>query len=101
MAPRFGDGLGLHRVRKKGLSRLQRLATLAITGAMRTVATAGMDTPLPVMTAVKAPVGFYGLICSQQWKHKFQSCYRKCRNMKQEPVLQIGANMAIPHASHG
>jgi len=82
------------------LSRLQILATLAITGAMRTAATAGMDTPLPVVTAVAALVGFYGLMCSQQLKHKFQSCYRKCRNMKHEPVLQIGVDMAIPPYSY-
>jgi hypothetical protein len=43
---RVCGGLGLRKVRRAGLSRLQRLATQAITLTMRTAATAVMDTPL-------------------------------------------------------
>ena len=58
------------------LSRLQRLACLATTGAVRTTPTATLEVllglpPLHVMTEAEAQAGIYRLKCSQQWKPKF------------------------------
>ena len=57
------------------LSKLQRLACMAITGAMRMAPTAAMYVllglhPLQVMTEVENQAGIYRPMCSQKWKPK-------------------------------
>jgi hypothetical protein len=57
------------------LSKIQRLACLAITGAMKTTPTAAMEVllglpPLRVKIEAEAQAGIYRLMCDQQWKPK-------------------------------
>jgi len=57
------------------LSKLQRLACLAITGAMKTTPTAAIEvllrlSPLHVMTEAEALAGICRLMCNKQWRPK-------------------------------
>jgi hypothetical protein len=62
-------------VSRTELSKIQRLACLAITGEMKMTPTAAMEVllglpPLHVMTEAEAQAGIYMLMCNQQWKSK-------------------------------
>jgi hypothetical protein len=62
-------------VSKIRLSKLQRLACLAITGAMKTTPTAATEVllglpPLHVMIAAQALAGIYRLMRNKQWRPK-------------------------------
>jgi len=62
-------------VSRMELSNLQRLACLAITGAMKTTPTAAIQVilglpPLHVMTEAEALTGIYRLMCNKQWTPK-------------------------------
>jgi hypothetical protein len=64
-----------YNVSRTGLSKLQRLACLAITGAMKMTPTAAMEVflglpPLHVMTEAEVQAGIYRLMCTQQWRSK-------------------------------
>jgi len=64
MAPWFG-GQGKIQISRMELNKLQRLACLAITWAMRTTPTAPMGLPpLRVTTEVKAKAAIYRLMCN-------------------------------------
>jgi hypothetical protein len=60
-----------YNVSRTELSKLQRLACLAVTGAMKTILTATMEVllglpPLHVTTEAEAQAGFYRLMCNHQ-----------------------------------
>jgi hypothetical protein len=77
------------------LSKLQRLACLAITGAIKMAQTAAMEIllGLPPLHG-----GIYRLMCSQQWKPKSTNLghAKKCIDREQEPTLQIGTDRMTP-----
>jgi hypothetical protein len=57
------------------LSKLQRVACLGITGAIKTTPTAAMEVllglpPLYLQVEAEAMIGSYRLSCNQQWKPK-------------------------------
>jgi hypothetical protein len=57
------------------LSKLQRLACLGITGAMKTAPTAAIEVllglpPLHLAMEAEAQAGIYRLSCNEQWKPK-------------------------------
>jgi hypothetical protein len=57
------------------LSKLQRMACLGITGAIRTAPTAAFEVPLGLpplhlLLEAEARAGIYRLHCSEQWKPK-------------------------------
>jgi hypothetical protein len=86
------------------LSKLQRMACLGITGAMRTVPTSAMEAllgnpppQLHLQVEVEARVGNYRLRCNHQWKPKsegFGHAYM-IQDMEKEPILQMGADKMI------
>jgi len=87
------------------LSRLHRLACVAITGAKKMAPTAAADILLGlpllnVMTEAKAQAGICRLMCSQQWKPKFTNFRqaRKCWDMEHELILQMRTERMIPQA---
>jgi hypothetical protein len=56
-------------------SKLQRMACLGITGAMRTAPSAAMEVllglpPLQLYVETEAKIGNYRLRCNKQWKPK-------------------------------
>jgi hypothetical protein len=59
------------RVNETKLTKLQRLAYLAVTGASRIARTAVVEVllgiPHQVMNEVEAQAGIYRIMCSQQW----------------------------------
>jgi hypothetical protein len=59
------------------LSKLQRMACLGITGAMKTAPTAAMEVllglHLHLQVEAEAKVENYGLRCNDQWKPKSES----------------------------
>jgi hypothetical protein len=62
-------------VSRMELSKLQRLAYLAITGAMKTTPTAATEVllglpPLHIMIEAQALAGIYRLMCKEQWRPK-------------------------------
>jgi hypothetical protein len=62
-------------VSRTELSKIQRLACLAITGGMKATPTAAMEVllglpPLHVMIEAEAQARIYRLMCDQQWKPK-------------------------------
>jgi hypothetical protein len=64
-----------YNVSRTELSKIQRSACLAITGAMKMTPTAAMGVllglpPLHVMIEAEAQSGIYRLMCNQQWKPK-------------------------------
>jgi len=71
-----------YNVSRMELSKLQRLACMTITGAMRIAPAAAITVllglpPLHEMTELETQAGIYRLMCSQQWKsaiHKFWTC---------------------------
>jgi hypothetical protein len=57
------------------LSKLQRVACLGITGAIKTTPTAAMEVllglpPLHLQVEAEAMIGSYRLSCNEQWKPK-------------------------------
>jgi hypothetical protein len=83
--------------------QLQRLACLAITGAMKTTPTAAMEVllglpPLHVVIEAAAQAGIYRLMCNQQWRPKSTNYghAKKARDMEQEPILLMGTDRMIP-----
>jgi hypothetical protein len=90
-------------VSKIELSKIQRLACLAITGAMKMTPTTAMEVllglpPLHVMTEAEAQAGIYRLMCNQQWKPKSTNFghTKKSWNMEHEPILQMGSDKLLP-----
>jgi hypothetical protein len=92
-----------YNVSRTELSKMQRLACLAITGAMKMTPTAAMEVllglhPLHVMTEAEAKAGIYRLICNQQWKPKSTNFghTKKSRDMQHEPILEMGSDRMLP-----
>jgi hypothetical protein len=85
------------------LSKLQRMACLGITGAMRTAPTAAMEVllglpPVHLQVEAKAKIGNYRLRCNKQWKPKTEGFGHAdiTQNMEKEPILQMGSDKMIP-----
>jgi hypothetical protein len=85
------------------LNKLQRLACLAITGAMKTTLTAAVEfllrlPPLHVIMEAEAQAGRYRLMCNQQWRSTCMNYghTKKSWDMKQEPILLMGTDKMIP-----
>jgi len=92
-----------YKVSKVEISRLQRLATLAIIETMRMAPTVAMEVllglpPLHVMTEADAPVGIYRLMCIQQWRLTSTNFGHagKSQDMGHEPILQMGNDRMQP-----
>jgi hypothetical protein len=82
------------------LSKLQRMACLGITAAMRTTATEvllGLP-PLPLYMETEGKAGNYRLHCNDQWKLKSEGSGHAymTQDMKKEPILQMGSHKMIP-----
>jgi hypothetical protein len=76
------------------LSKLQRMACLGITGAMRTAPTAAMEVHLglpPLHLQVEAKA-------NDQWKSKSEGFGRAymTQDMSKEPTVQMGSDKMIP-----
>jgi hypothetical protein len=88
---------------KAELSKLQRMACLGITGAIRTVPTTAIEVllglpPLHLQLEAEARAGIYRLHCGEQWKPKskgFGHVYMT-QDMEKEPILQMGTDKMIP-----
>lgn len=92
-----------YKVSKVELSRLQKLATLALTETMRMAPTVAMQVllglhPLHVMIEPDAPVGIYRLLCTQQWRRTSTNFGHagKSQDMEHEPILQMGHDRMRP-----
>jgi len=86
-----------YNVNRTEFSQLQRVACLAITGAMKMTPTAVIEVLLGVpllhvMIEVEAQVGICRLMCTQQWSHKSTNFghTRRSRDMEHKPLLQWG-----------
>jgi hypothetical protein len=85
------------------LSKLQRVACLGITGAIKTAPTAVMEVllglpPLHLQVEVEAMIGNDRLRCNEKWKPKsdgFRHAYM-ARDMEKEPILLMGSDKMIP-----
>jgi hypothetical protein len=95
---KYGSMVWWQRVRynvsKTELSKLQRLACLAITGAIHMTPTAGMEVllglqPLHVATEAGAQPGAYRLMCTQQWRLNLITSVtpQKSQHMEHKPIL--------------
>jgi hypothetical protein len=79
------------------------MASLGITGAMRTAPTAAMEVllglpPLRLQVEAEARIGNYRLHCNGQWKPKsegFGHAYMT-RDIETEPILQLGTDKMVP-----
>jgi hypothetical protein len=85
------------------LSKLQRMACLGITGAIRTAPTAAIEvllglSPLHLQLEVEARAGIYRLHCSEQWRPKSKGCghAQMTQDMEKEPILHMGTDRMIP-----
>jgi hypothetical protein len=83
-----------YNVSRTELSKIKRLACLAITEAMKTTPTAATEVlqglpPLRVMIEAKTQAGIYRLMCNQQWNPKSTKFghTKKSRDMKHEPIV--------------
>jgi hypothetical protein len=92
-----------YNVRRMELNKLQRLACLAITGAMKTTPTAAMEVllglpPLHVVIEAVAQAGIYRLICNQQWRPRSTNYghAKKSWDMEQESIHLMGTDRMIP-----
>jgi ribonuclease HI len=90
-------------VNRMELCKLQRLACLAIMGAMKTTPTAAMEVllgllPLHVIINVEAQAGIYRLMCNQQWRPRSTNYgqARKSWDREQEPLLLMGTDRMTP-----
>jgi hypothetical protein len=87
------------KTRRTELSKLQRLAYLGTTGAMKTAPTAAIEVllGLPSLHLQLEPMAkarIYRLCYSKQWKTKskgYGHAYMS-QDMKEEPILQMGAD---------
>jgi hypothetical protein len=85
------------------LSKLQRVACLGITGAMRTAPTAAVEVllglpPLHLRVEAEAKIDNYRLRCNGQWKPKsegFGHAYMT-RDIDTEPILQMRTDKMVP-----
>jgi hypothetical protein len=81
------------------LSKLQRVACLGITGAIKTAPTAAMEVlfglpPLNLQVEAEAMIESFRLRCNEQWKPKsegFGHAYM-ARDMEKEHILQMGSD---------
>jgi hypothetical protein len=95
-----------YNVSRRKLSKLQKLACLAITGVMKATPTAATDIlglpPLHVMIEEEAQVGIYRLICIKQWRPKSTnfSNTEKSSGMEHEPILQMGSDRMLPRCAY-
>jgi hypothetical protein len=85
------------KVSRTELSKLQRLASLAIKWVMKMTPTAAMEVllglpPLHVMIETEALAGIYRLMFNQQWKSKSTNFghTKKSQDMKHELILMMG-----------
>jgi hypothetical protein len=96
-----------YNVSRTELSKIKRLACLAITGAMKTTPTAAMEVllglpPLHVMIKTEAQAGIYRLMCNQQWKPKSTNFgqTKKSWDMEHEPILQVESDRMLPRYAY-
>jgi hypothetical protein len=81
-----------YRTSRAELRKLQKMACLGITGAIRTAPAAAIEVlleppPLHLQMEAEARVGIYRLLCSEQWKPKskgFGHAYMT-QDMKRKP----------------
>jgi hypothetical protein len=92
-----------YNVSKMELNKLQRIACLATTGAMKTTPTTAIElllghTPLHVTMEAEAQPGIYRLMSNQQWRPRFTNYghAKKSRDMEQEPILPMGTDRMTP-----
>jgi hypothetical protein len=85
---------GINKTSRAKMSKLQRLACLGITDAIRTTPTAAVDVPLglpPLWLKMKAEaqVGNYALMCSEEWKPRsiWYGHVKEVWGMMKEPIL--------------
>jgi hypothetical protein len=83
-------------------SKLQKMACLGITAAMRTAPTAAIEVllglpPLQLQVRAEAKAGNYRLCCNDQQKPKSKDFGRAymTQDMKKEPILQKGSDKMI------
>jgi hypothetical protein len=91
-----------YRTSRAELSKLQRVACLAITGAIRTAPTAAIEVllglpPLHLQLEAEARAGIYRLHCSEQWKPKSKGFgnAHMTQDMEKEPILQMESDNMI------
>jgi hypothetical protein len=96
-----------YNVSRTELSKIQRLACLAITGAMKMTPTAAMEVilglhPLHVMIEAETQAGIYRLMHNQQWKPKSTNFghTKISRDMEHEPILQTGSDSMLPRYAY-
>jgi hypothetical protein len=90
------------------LSKLQRLACLGVTGAMRTAPTAAIEVflglpPLHLKIAAEARAGIYRLGCNEQWRPKslWYGHTSIAQDMIKQPILQMETDkMTLRYALH-
>lgn len=87
------------------LSKVQRLACLCITGAMRSSPTAAMETmlnlpPLDIFIKGEARMGAYRLNCNGNWKTQNHIGHTRIMNMIANPILNMGSDVMIPKFSY-
>jgi hypothetical protein len=87
---------------KKELSKIQKLACLAITGAMKMTPRAAMEVllglpALHVMIETEAQTGLYRIMCTQQWQPKYTNFghTKKSRHVEHGPTLQMGSDRML------
>lgn len=92
-----------YKVSRPELSRLHRLASLAITGVMRMASAAVVEVvlvlrPLNVMTEAEAQAEINRLMCSKQWRSKSTNYGngRKSWDIAHEPFLQMWTDRMLP-----
>jgi hypothetical protein len=85
------------------LSKLQRVACLGITGAIKTAPSAAMEVllglpPLHLQVEAESMIGSYRLHCNEQWKHKSEGFghAHMARDVKKDPILQMVSDKIIP-----
>jgi hypothetical protein len=96
-----------YNIRRTELSKRQRLACLAITGAMKTTPTTAKEVllgvpPLHVMIEAEAQALICKLMCNQQWKRKSTNFghTKNSWDMEHEPILQAGSNRKLPRYAY-
>jgi hypothetical protein len=92
-----------YKTSKAELSILQRMASLGITGVMRTTPTTAIKVllglpPLHLQLEVEAKEGIYRLGCKDQWKPRSEASghARMTWNIKREPILWMRTDKMIP-----
>src|ERR1044072_996394 len=87
------------------LSRLQRLACLCITGAIRSTPTAAMETmlnlpPLDIYVRGEARIAAYRLSKTSNWKPHIGPGHTRIEKLVTDPILEMGTDTINPRISY-